>query len=370
MTPLHHSLENSRPAPRGPPSSRARLGGGGWTPGASITWAVVAAALSLLTAPVALAEEAPTEPAELKNLRMEYQQRLLKVRAPADDWYRMQLRAQLPRYQKAGNLDVALLLQAELADPDPDRTPPADKPFPAELAGIRSTYVMQAQRLTAPVRDWYRQQLQLLERSLTQQGDLAGAKTVRAVLETLASPSARPAVAPPVAGTAPAGEPIWSAPLGGAVKGDGKSARLKGPGRGHGPLEIAMAFMRGELPKDFRVAGRFRISGNAGGFVLGRNEDDCLTVYWSRGTSWAVQHAGPDRRIVDRPALAWNPESWQEFELRRQGYDLTVKVDNSVAVIRLPKGIGRWQFGVLTVYQPSEMEVKDLVIGGAQEVGR
>lgn len=334
-----------------------------------LLWACVTCVVSLCRAGgEKVPQVAASEPANLRILRTEYQQRVLKARLPADEWYRTQLRAQLPRYQKTGNWDVATLVQSEINDPDPERSLLADRSIPPELAGIRRSYVLQSERLTAPVRDWYRQQLQLLERALIQQGNLLGAQTVRAELEAVEMAVARPIRGRGV--TASYRESPWSNPLGGEVKAGETHMMLKGPGRGHGQLEIAMSFHQGELSKEFKISARFKIEGNAAGFVLGRNETDCLTVYWSRGTSWAVQHTGPERRIVDRPALAWKPGAWQELELRRQGSDVLVKVDQSSILVPLPKGVSRWYFGVMTAYHPSTIEVRDLVVTDAREAIR
>jgi len=72
-------------------------------------------------APAVLAADPPAapEPVELKTLRMEYQQRLMKAQTPADDWYRMQLRTLLARYKQTGNLDAAVTAQSEMENPDP-----------------------------------------------------------------------------------------------------------------------------------------------------------------------------------------------------------------------------------------------------------
>jgi hypothetical protein len=91
----------------------------------------------------------------------------------------MQLRTLLARYKQTGNLAAALTAQAEMENPDPSKPVPADNPLPPDLAGIRSTYVVNVQRLTQSVRGWYRQQLDALEKLLVTRGDLAGAQAVK-----------------------------------------------------------------------------------------------------------------------------------------------------------------------------------------------
>lgn len=323
--------------------------------------AIVASVVILLASPALADEPAAPEPVELQTLRIEYRQRLVKARTPADDWYRGQLRSLLDRYKRSGNLDASVLAQSEMTNPDPTQPVPPDKPLPPDLAGIRSTYVISAKRLTRPVEGWYKQQLENLERTLVQQGNIAGAQAVRAELGGKPASGVGMAANPatPIAGE-------WTVPCGGKFKGDDRNADLKGPGTGHGDLEWASAFMGRGMERDFTVSGRFRITGNAGGFVLGRDDRDCLTVYWSRGTSWVVQHIGQERRLVIQPVLAWIPESWQDFELRHEGSELVVKVDKSTSTVKIPKGIGKWHFGVMTGYSPSGMEVKNLKIASSQ----
>ncbi|MBU4459907.1 MAG: hypothetical protein KJ579_05010, partial [Verrucomicrobia bacterium] len=102
--------------------------------------AVLLSAVACLALP-SRADDPPAapEPVELTTLRIEYRQRLVKARTPADELYRSQLRSLLERYKRAGNLDASVAVQAEMQNPDPTQPVPPDKPLPPDLAGIRST---------------------------------------------------------------------------------------------------------------------------------------------------------------------------------------------------------------------------------------
>ncbi len=334
--------------------SRLRWLSGGLQLGVVLTFVVSALSSDKEGGDHALTSAAESE---LKILQMEYQQRLLKARAPADEWYRRQLRALLIRYQKAGDTELVGILTSELADPDPNRPLPGARAWPADLMGLRKTYVTQARNYTAPVEDWYRNELRNLERARVRAGDLEGAQLVRARIEAVTVEPTTPLTSRQLSLTNQ-----WTVLCGGTIQGSGGRITLTGPGSGYGALQLAIALSPWEISRNVKVSGKIRIRGQAGGFALGRNEKDCVTVYWSRGTSWGVQHVGEERRILSRPALAWKPESWQTFEIFRERDDLIVKIDSTVDRIELPKGIGRYCFGVTTAYQPSAVDVDDIKI--------
>ena len=319
--------------------------------------AVLASAAILLAAPVLAADPpAAPEPVELKTLRMEYQQRLMKAQTPADDWYRMQLRTLLARYKQTGNLNAAVTAQSEMENPDPSKPVPADKPLPPDLAGIRNTYIVNAQRLTQPVEGWYRQQLGALERSLVQKGDLAGAQAVRSAMgvEIVTPPlSAHGGVSPDVE---------WKTPWGGKLTGNSKEGDLEGPGKGFGNLVMAMAFTERKIKGDFRVKGKIRVSGICGGLMVGRDESSCANLYWCKGASVVVWHDGATRKMVSQPPLPWKPGRWQEFELHRVKDMVEVRLDGKPGTFALPPGTGHSRFGFMIASPTSRTEFKDLVI--------
>ncbi len=306
------------------------------------------------------------EPPELQTLLLEYQHRLLKARGPADEWYRMQLRGYMAQFQQAGDLAVLEWIQRELQDPDPARPPPAQ--IPIRIREIHSSYAVMANRYSEPVQIWLRTELDALERNLARAGRIEEARAVQAKAASFRGPStasstSRPSLSQP--GAKP--RPEWSSSSGGKVQPSATGVKLQGPGNLFPPYQIAMTFQNIELGRDFAVSGEFRIEGNAGGFALGSGEKDCVTIYWSRGTSWMVQHRGTERIILDRPAIAWSPEQWQKFQLTKKGQELEIRLDRSLATVRLPRGIGRYRFGLMTGYAPSSIEVRNLTIGALNE---
>lgn len=63
---------------------------------------------------------------------------------------------------------------------------PVSGPDPAALSQLRSTYFSRQEEALRPVRRWYAEELERLEKALTQRGDIPGAAKVReerAVLE-------------------------------------------------------------------------------------------------------------------------------------------------------------------------------------------
>lgn len=324
------------------------------------TFAILASVVTLLSAPLFAADPpAAPEPVELKTLRMEYQQRLMKAQTPADDWYRMQLRTLLARYKQTGNLNAAVTAQAEMENPDPSKPVPADKPLPPDLAGIRNTYIVNAQRLTQPVEGWYRQQLTLLERSLVQRGDLVGAQAVRSSMgvERFALPSSTPEGALPVV--------EWKTPWGGKLTGNSKEGELEGPGKGFGNLVMAMAFTDKKIKGDFTAKGKIRVSGICGGLMVGRDESSCATLYWCKGASVVVWHDGATRKMVSQPPLPWKPGRWQDFEIHRVKDTVEVRLDGKPGTFALPPGTGHSRFGFMIASPTSRTEFKDVVISEA-----
>lgn len=323
------------------------------------SWGCAIWAVLTVGRPISAADPtAKGEPAELNTLRLEYQQRILKARAPADDWYRMQLRLLLARYKQAGNLDAATAAQAEMDDPDPTRPLPSEKPIPPDLAGVRSAYVMNARRLTEPVDAWYRQQMEALERSLVQRGDLAGAQAVR---------NRMGAGAPPAPATRPGGDASQmelKVPWGGRLTGNLAAGKLEGPGKGFRELAMAMALTDRRLKGDFKVQGEIQVSGICGGIVVGRDENSCATLYWCKGHSVVVWHDGASRRMVAQPPLPWKPGRWQELAVERQGDTVMVRLDGKSGAFGLPPGTGQARFGFMVAGAGSCVEFRKIAIVG------
>jgi hypothetical protein len=325
--------------------------------------AVLLAVLALGLPGFAADPPAAPEPVELKTLRMEYQQRLMKAQTPADDWYRMQLRTLLARYKQTGNLNAAVTAQAEMENPDPSKPVPADNPLPPDLAGIRNTYIVNAQRLTQPVDGWYKQQLEALERALVQRGDLAAAQAVRKTHEAKAAPdlsTAKPA--PKVS--------AWLTPWGGRVEESVESdgvVTLKGPGKAS--LQSAIAVSPVEWAEGTTLECEVKVDGRSGGVLVGFDRKSALVLYWADGRSWAVamDDHGASRKLLNQPSLKWTPGNWQKLRMERLGRDFRLHLDKSSTLIEAPAEVKGGQWGVIVHYDGSSASVRKVKLSPGTE---
>lgn len=306
--------ENAAAVRRQAPWALARVRGGCWRPDVWTACVLVAAALSVQSAPAAPGDDAPTEPAELKNLRMEYQQRLLKARAPADDWYRMQLRALHGRYRQAANVTALLGIESELMEPGSWIGGQASNAAPAELRSLYQTYVAQCRRLTEPVDTWYRAQLGTLRSALIREGRLADATSIE---KALASDRRAPGMlAPQALGDDLLRPDRWVVPHGGRFSLRDSVLTLTGPG--DLPFRMTVSLSKIPLEDGTKIDGEMEITGG-GGLVLGADSSLGKFIFIStspEGTR-VFEVVQRNARVVTVVSDRRQLNAWIPFELQR-----------------------------------------------------
>lgn len=325
--------------------------------------AVLMSAVACLALP-SIADEpaAAQEPAELKTLRIEYRQRLVKARTPADELYRGQLRSMLDRYKRAGNLDASVAVQAEMQNPDPTQPAPPDKPLPPDLAGIRSTYVLATQRNAQPVDAWYRQQLEALERVLVQRGDIAGARSIRAVIDQGRSAGA----GLPAASQSLLDRAHWEVPYGGKLK--NRDGGLAFSGGGTLQHQGAVAFLDRPLGSSCSITGEINHTGGpAVGFALGNENTHQVALFnIFPGGKNEINLNLANREVVSHIGtlpIEWRSNRWIAFMITVEGERATISVGTSQVSISLPNNMKADHFG-LVAFEASTIELRNLSVQG------
>jgi hypothetical protein len=321
--------------------------------------AVLLSAVACLALP-SIADEpaAAQEPAELKTLRIEYRQRLVKARTPADELYRGQLRSLLERYKRAGNLDASVAVQAEMQNPDPTQPVPPDKPLPPDLAGIRSAYLVNATRQAQPVEGWYRQQLQMLERTLVQKGDIAGARVVRGAIDNRRMVEAGP--------TAWQLEMMdlsrWTTPYGGKLKiRDGVLSFSDGGTMKH---QGALAVFAKPLRSPCVITGAVYLgAGSFGGLVLG----DASSMRYALFNTFPESKKeinlnisnGDQMEHMSVLPIEWRASRWLPFRVAVTEQTVSISIDESHASAGLPSAVSPSRFGLI-VYESGSILLRNL----------
>lgn len=294
-------------------------------------------------APLALADDVQKEPAELRNLKLEYQQRLLKARAPADDWYRFQLRALLARYRQAANLPVALGIEAELTDPGSWITAQAPNAVPAELRGLYQTYVSQRQRLTESVENWYQAELGSIRNSFVREGRLADALSVEKAIAAerrdaqITAQETKDDLLPLAR---------WEVPCGGRLSLLDGVLCLEGPG--DLPFKMTVALSNLPLTDGTTVMGEILISGG-GGLVLAATPSlgEFIFISSSSGGTRVFEVLQQSARVVSVVSERRQLNEWIRFELQRVEDAVRVRFGADRTTIELDGRYGtRW--GIVT----------------------
>jgi hypothetical protein len=314
-----------------------------------VVFAAMASGADRLISQSLVSQQESSLPAELLRLRADYERRLAEVRGPADDWYRMQLRGLLPRYEKTGDLELLALIRGELAHPDPSRAPETQKPLPPDLAGIRASYVLQAQRLSQPVEQWYRQQLQALRADLVRQGRLTDAAAVDG--ELAPSPKANPVGPSPAVAKEGWNQPsAWRTPKGGRLRVRDDEVVLSGPG--NMVFEMALALCSVPDGAEYTIAGEICVS-TAGGLLLAA--DPFLKAFVLISTSPLGTRVFEGRGNSVRLMAVASPEhlasEWMPFEIERKGDKIRIRFGRARTTLKLPDDVRGTAWGLATASQ-------------------
>lgn len=274
---------------------------------------------------------------------MEYQQRLVKARTPADDWYRMQLRALQERYRQAANLTASLVAEAELAAPGSSVVTQGNVSVPADLRSLYQTYKAQSQRLSEPVDRWFVQQLGSLKNTLVREGRLAEALAIDQALKAVGS---SPAIGGEDRSDSWLSLRRWRVPSGGHLSLQEGALVLRGPG--DLPFRMTVALCEIPLTENVRIEGEIEIRGggglvvaaasNLGEFVFLSSSDEGTRIFEVIGRNVRVVATVSGRRHLNE---------WVPFELQRVKESIRIQLGSDRANIPIGGRYGA-SWGLIT----------------------
>jgi hypothetical protein len=121
------------------------------------------------------------EPEELKRLRQDYNKRCEAAQKPIDAAYKLQLELLIKSLTQRNKLNAAIAVRQELLGEEMPENEPE------ELKRLRQEFNQKREAAQKPIDASYKQQLELLIKSLTQRNQLDAAIAVRGELDSLAA---------------------------------------------------------------------------------------------------------------------------------------------------------------------------------------
>ena len=143
------------------------------------TFKIILFASSFVSAALFAQSTPGNEPEELVRLRQDHHQRREAALKPIDASYKQQLELLSKSLTQRNQLDAAIAVRNELLA---QNTPGNE---PEELKRLRQQYNQRREATLKPIDASYKQQLELLSKSLTQRNQLDAAIAVRNELESL-----------------------------------------------------------------------------------------------------------------------------------------------------------------------------------------